>query len=347
MNTALLARLSLAALPLVVAACGGAGSSLSEPPPPSGEAKAIAAAQTVRDNPACTALTPFYWEIGDATTKLAQGTGGSSASGAPADTDMLLIASASKWLYSAFIVEWRRSAGASISLTQDVPYLNFTSGYMNFGIPSCPGTGDTIDQCLSAINRIGGSNGLPKGAFSSEYVGKFYYDSGHMQKHASNVGFGSYTGLTLGNVVSQHLGINVKYADAHPAGSGQTSAAEYARFLRKVLSGSLGITALLGTNAVCTWHNAYSQACSAFSSPTDSTNLHWHYSLGHWVEDDEPGNLAYSSAGAFGFYPWVSADLQLYGIIAREQVASGDQQGFQSAKCGRLVRLAYRTGVAQ
>ena len=352
MNTALPVRMSLVALTLAVAACGGGGGSPSDnppppaPPPPS-DPKALAAAQTVQNHPACMALTPFYWEIGNATAKLAEGTGGSAASGAPAETDLILIASSSKWLYSSFVVEKRRSSGAALSPTDDVPFLNFTSGYTNFGIPACPGAGDTIDQCLTALNRIGGATGIPKGTFSSENVGKFYYDGGHMEKHASNFGIGSYTGAALGTAVSQQLGINIRYADAQPAGSGQTSAAEYAKFLRKVLSGSLGITALLGTNPVCTWHNAYSQACEAVNSPTDGTNLHWHYSLGHWVEDDDPSNLAYSSAGAFGFYPWVSADLKLYGIIARESVGSGEQQGFQSAQCGRLVRLAYKTGVAQ
>jgi hypothetical protein len=346
MKTTLFGHLSLIALTLAVTACGGGGSTASTPPPPD-DTKVAAAIQTVQQNANCMALTPFYWEIGNATTKLAGGTGGSSASGAPAETDLILIASSSKWLYSSFVVEKLRSSGASVSPTADVPFLQFTSGYTNFGFPACPDSGGTIDQCLSALNGIGGLTGIPKGTLSSENVGKFHYDSGHMEKHASNSGFGSYTGATLGTAVSQQLGITVNYADAQPAGSGQTSAAEYAKFLRKVLSGSLGIRALLGTNAVCTWHDAYSEACSAVNSPTDGKGLHWHYSLGHWVEDDDPSNVAYSSAGAFGFYPWVSADLTLYGIIAREDIGSGGHQGFQSAQCGRLVRLAYKTGVAR
>lgn len=338
--------MSLGALTLAVAACGG-GSSSSATPPPAGDQKALAATQTAQNNPACTALTPFYWEIGNATSKLASGTGGSSGSAAPAENEMILIASSSKWLYSAFVVERLKASGASPSSVNDVPFLNFTSGYTNFGFPSCPGSGSTIDQCLDSLNGLGGLSGIPKGTLSSENIGKFYYDSGHMQKHASNFGLGSYTGADLGDAVSQQLGININYADAHPAGSGQTSAAEYAKFLRKVLSGSLGITALLGTNAVCTWHDAYSETCNAVSSPTDNIDLHWHYSLGHWVEDDDPNNLAYSSAGAFGFYPWVSADLALYGIVARVRDGTGDHEGFRSSQCGRLLRLAYRTGVAQ
>lgn len=359
-----LACLSLLAATLALASCGGGGSSAQDvtpspspspspspppppPPPPPSDPKALAAAQTVKNNPACTSLTPFYWEIGNASGKLAEGTGGSAATGAPAETDAILIASSSKWLYSSFVVEKLKAGGKSVSPTNDVPFLNFTSGYTNFGIPSCPGSGDTVDQCLNSLNGVGGLTGVPKGTLSAENIGKFYYDGGHMEKHASNFGLGGYTGATLGTAVSQQLGINIQYADAQPAGSGVTSAAEYAKFLRQLLSGSLGMTALLGTNAVCTWHTAYSEPCNAVNSPTDGTGLHWHYSLGHWVEDDDPNNLAYSSAGAFGFYPWVSADLTLYGIIARESVGSSEQQGFLSAQCGRLVRLAYKTGVAQ
>ncbi len=71
----------------------------------------------------------------------------------------------------------------------------------------------------------------------------------------------------------------------------------------------------------------------------------WHYSIGHWVEDDRVvGDGAFSSAGAFGFYPRIDAGKASYGIVAR---SSGAGSGFESASCGRLIRKAWATAVAQ
>ena len=72
-------------------------------------------------------------------------------------------------------------------------------------------------------------------------------------------------------------------------------------------------------------------------------NETWHYSLGHWVEDDPAvGDGAFSSAGAFGFYPWVDAGRQFYGVLARS-AADGGQP---SMECGRLIRRAWLDGLA-
>ena len=101
------------------------------------------------------------------------------------------------------------------------------------------------------------------------------------------------------------------------------------------------IGSLLGTDAVCTLPG--SPGCNAADSPIPKP---WHYSLGHWVEDDADGDGAFSSAGALGFYPWVSKERTLYGIIARDNT-SLDQEGYQSAQCGGLVRKAWVTGTAQ
>ncbi len=53
-----------------------------------------------------------------------------------------------------------------------------------------------------------------------------------------------------------------------------------------------------------------------------------------------------SSAGAFGFYPWIDAGKTWYGIVARMDTAGGGS-GFDSALCGQLIRKAWITGVAQ
>ena len=72
----------------------------------------------------------------------------------------------------------------------------------------------------------------------------------------------------------------------------------------------------------------------------------FHYSLGHWVEDDPTtGDGAFSSAGLFGFYPWIDASKTYYGIIARFQVRSPGA-GAASQACGAQIRKAWKTGVA-
>lgn len=71
----------------------------------------------------------------------------------------------------------------------------------------------------------------------------------------------------------------------------------------------------------------------------------WHYSIGHWVEDDPlSGDGAFSSGGTFGFYPWIDATRTTYGVIARVDERGS---GRESAKCGRLMREAWVTATAQ
>ena len=65
------------------------------------------------------------------------------------------------------------------------------------------------------------------------------------------------------------------------------------------------------------------------------------------LEDDPAiGDGAYSSAGAFGFYPWIDASRTWYGIVARAAV-DDNGMGFASAQCGRLIRKAWVVGLAQ
>ena len=101
----------------------------------------------------------------------------------------------------------------------------------------------------------------------------------------------------------------------------------------------------LGTNAVCTSTKA---PCSAAYTPLPE--VAWRYSIAHWVEDDTStgGDGAFSSPGAFGFYPWIAADKQTYGVISRQEPSGNAvQNGYASARCGRLIREAWKTGTAQ
>ena len=82
-----------------------------------------------------------------------------------------------------------------------------------------------------------------------------------------------------------------------------------------------------GPAPVCT--NPHSCATAVYS-PIPSEDVH--DSIGHWVEDDPTlGDGAFSSAGAFGFYPWISQDRTTWGVLARFSPT------FNGAKGGGVV----------
>jgi len=318
----------------LLAGCGGGGASDPAPPPPpptSGptEAQRIAAATTTANgNAACTAVAPFYWEVGDRNLRRASGSVNRSGDTTvyTADSSMAL-ASATKWLFGAYVVELR----AGVLSAEDVRHLNFRSGYTNFSV-CLPG--QTVDGCLAfpATN----------GTYSPATDGRFFYDGGHMQKLGNLVGLGNMNNGALATEFRTLLGDDVAISFNQPQlpGGAQGTPADYTRFLRKMLDGRLRLGALLGTNAVCT----NPATCpNALSTPVPA-NESWNYSLGHWVEADPVvGDGAFSSAGAFGFYPWIDATRTWYGVLAR-QAAAGS--GNESANCGRLIRKAWVTGTA-
>jgi hypothetical protein len=167
----------------ILAACGGDSSDsavvvVPPPPPPGGPTdaeRASAASTTAATNVMCstTKLGTYYWEIGDASGAKVSATQGS---GGPTATTVMKIFSSSKWLYAANVVQKR---GVQ---TADVPFLNFTSGYSKYGnAPICnilrPDS-DTVQGCVP----LGGED-----AQDPATIGRFDYDSGHMQHHAAQV----------------------------------------------------------------------------------------------------------------------------------------------------------------
>lgn len=334
---------------IVAASCGGGGSSTSAPPP--SDDPATAATVTAQQNPMCVAIQPFYWEIGDRSGTIV---GGSVGGGAPSRDTSMAIASASKWLYAAYAVQ-KVGGVANLDPVQDVPFLNFTSGYTwatSSGPNICKRDG-TVQECVAFNNSTldPGNQGL------------FNYDSGHMEVHAasSRIGLGPYGNLPLADAVlgtttgSSDPSSNIYTEPLLAAGVG-TSAASYASFLTRVLSGSLAMHDVLLDDDQALGAASYKVATTGPGtvSPLDgATNAagqseNWTYSLGHWVEDDPVyGDHALSSAGAFGFYPWIDRTVTYYGIVARKAPPSVEQyEGFQSAQCGRLIRQAFVQGVA-
>ena len=323
---------ALVGVALMVASCGGGGSPQAAP----GNPDPIAAAtSTANNNAQCRAIAPFYWEIGNASGVLASGSVGLRGNGQPWQrNDAMAIASASKWIYAAYAVE---RAGGVLDPVNDIPFLNFTSGYSNFNNIECRPL-ETVAAC---------NNGTRNGAEAA--AGVFHYNAGHFQTHAVALGLGPLVAGTLAPEVRSRIGNDValEYAEPQLAGGARSTPGAYATFLRKMLGSSpaLRIGNMLGSHAVCTLPGPN---CNADAPPILPEA--WHYSLGHWVEDDPAAtptsNFAYSSGGAFGFYPWIDFNRTLYGMVAREDLSVGGA-GYPSAVCGRLIRLAWKTGTAQ
>jgi hypothetical protein len=315
------------------AGCGGGGNASSPTPAPAPQitdaVRIKAATDTIANNTMCSVATlgSYYWEIGDANGTLASGTVGT---GGPTANTMMLIYSASKWLYASSVVQLR---GVQDS---DAGFLNFTSGWSKFGNqPFCLGNSPTVDNCPP---------GTSKNMNDPITVERFAYDSGHMQYHASAMmGLGSANTTALAAQLNANIG-NFRFSYNVPqlAAGVQATPSIYSKFLRLLVQNRLRMADALGSRKVC----AQSQApgCNAAYTPDSIGTEQWNYSLGHWVEDDPIlGDHAYSSAGGGGFYPWIDVSKTYYGVVARER-QNESAAGFHSAQCGRLVRQAWVTG---
>jgi hypothetical protein len=326
---------------LALVGCGGGGGDSSSPAPsgPTSAQRTAAATQTANTNSDCVAAQPFYWEIGDRSGVLAAGTAGGTD---PNAATPMLIASASKWLFGAYMVQLR---GGQLTAA-DIQALTMSSGYTNLTYDSCiklsraAQDAETVDQCFQAAN-LHGTNA----DFDPNAVGLFFYNGGHFQKYADiDLGLGADNGAQLTAAIGAQVGLDFSYSYDSPqlAGGITTTPADYGFFLRKILSGQLLIHDYLGSHAVCT----NPMTCStALSTPIPSQES-WHYSLAHWVEDDpNVGDGAFSSPGAFGFYPWIDSSRTYYGLLGRYSL--GSNAYIQSALCGRTIRKAWLTGVVQ
>jgi len=328
-----------------------------------------AATLTAQNNAEC--KTPnitnaFYWEIGDKSGALVSGIQPSST-GTTLDpqgnqispsTSLWSIASASKWVYSTYVVQVRTAATilaeTSSSSPYDIPYLNFTSGWVFLGnyppTSTTCGLLDSVDQCIAGIP------GDPL-APDASVVGAFWYDSDHMEEHSSLVmGMGGDGVGDIQTAIQSVLGADLNFAFSLPitAIGIYTTSDDYAAFLRNILNGTYQMSQTLSAFSVCT--NWTVPGCNAVPNESPITTASndaeaWHYSLGHWIEDDPSvGDGSFSSPGALGFYPWVDKTSTYYGLLVREDAAaqtSGSYDGYQSAVCGRLIRQAWMSGVEQ
>lgn len=293
-------------------------------------AAAAATAQSTRN--ACLGVRPFYWEIGDSCGTQASGSVDRHDHSGPPTYDALTvmaIASASKWPFAAYAVQHTQG-----HLTpSQISMLNFTSGYADLRF--CR-RWQTVDQCLAMPGN---------GVLSPSDIGTFHYGGGHMEQLAHDLGLGNADDAALAAAVRAELGNRIRftYSQPQPAGGMVMNSASYALFLRKLMRGELLLGSMLQADAVCA-DPATCPAKATFSPAPPGSG--WLYGLGHWIEGP-PGTAqaVSSSAGAFGFYPWISADQRWYGIVARR--AFGFGAGVPSARCGALIRQAWISGVAQ
>jgi hypothetical protein len=302
---------------------GGAAADAGEGDAPSSASRQAAVEQTVAGNATCKAIPDFYWEIGDASGAIASGSVGS---GVGADTKMA-IASASKLIFGAYVVERFQSDLGQI----DLQAMRMQSGYVGLVYDACIGTA-SVQACFDAAKNS---------TLDAADVGRFDYDGGHFQKYAIDLGLGPDDAAALAAHVKSLVGPELAFTYGSPqlAGGITTSAADYAAFLRKVITGKLALRDHLGDQPTCTLP---ASCATAAYSPAPAA---WHYSYAHWVEDDPAGDGAFSSPGAFGFYPWIDATKTYYGVLARH-VLTG-QAYVESAECGALLRRAFVTGKAQ
>jgi hypothetical protein len=312
---------------------------------------AAAAEHTAQNNTSCTALQLFYWEIGDAQGALASGSSTQTGGTAVTAATKLLYASASKWIYGMYVVQ-NRGGAANLSAV-DAKFLNFTSGYSYMdtltqsATCSAPATGaDSINYCLTLPSSTPGKT---YASHNPATDGVFDYDGGHEENHAGQLQpeINSLDTSQLGAAIIAGLnvpGVNLRYNQPLLAGGIFASANDYSALLRAVLDGRLGMLDALGTHAVCAW---VGPGCDAASSP--AVSVKWHYSIAHWVEDDPvSGDGAFSSPGAFGFYPWIESNKKFYGVISRYAAANGEiQNGLASSQCGHALRAAWETGLPQ
>lgn len=282
----------------------------------------------------CADIRPFYWEIGD---RLGGVAGGSvnragSATSYSAQTTMP-IGAASQWMYAVYVSQRRQ-----LMLTSDdIASLTLRSGYTTFSASICDAS-DTVEQCGTR-----GTNGV----LTAANVGKFSYGSGHLQQHARQpapgMNLGGLSSVALATELRRVLGtdIDLSFATPQPAEGIRITPSGYALFLQKILGSKLRFGFLLGSSATCTNPGT----CSTAISTPLATDMNWSFSLGHWVESDGlTGDGAFSSPGALGFYPWINAAADTYGIVARVDSAGGI---LPSARCGARLRNAWFTAVAQ
>ncbi|GEN12882.1 hypothetical protein SAMN05443572_103612 [Myxococcus fulvus] len=292
-----------------------------------------AAFDTAHEALGCKSLGNFYWEIGTGTGPLY---GLSKGSGVTATT-VMPIASASKWLYAGAYVE---SKGYANLTADEKKRLNFTSGYIDENTTLCDVAGTNVSTCYGASFK--------DVTYRPLHNGRYFYNGGHMQKLAlDDMPLRRGTGIaSVMDWLNPLLGTTFPESDSDvaPAGGFSGSAAQYRVFLLKLLNNQTALATRLTVDAVPAGPGGTGVSFTPWTAGEA------YYGLGHWIEGERVGGTwtvtGHSSAGAFGFYPWVNAARTRYMVLARLRQL-GSEEGEKSRACAQSIRTAYETGVAQ
>lgn len=295
---------------------------------------AKSAAEAAAAGSSCSLMGDFYWEIGSSTAVLAGGKR-PNENASVSRTTKHDIASASKWVFGAFALQDNKNKGFTTLTKAQTDKLTMVSGYSTQNTLRCASS-PTVDHCLN------------NATVTQTRKDKFYYDGEHFEKLMSEQGYGSAGKTGIDAAYASALGqFGFTAGNVAVAGNLAGSAAGYADFLRKVMKDELEIGSKLGAGAVCADSAAFQNKCVARGLPRalySPVNEPWDYSYGHWVEKENGSTVdAYSSPGLYGFYPWISTNKQLYGIISRKSNALNAYTN--SFQCGRAIRKAYLTGL--
>ncbi|HEY0745808.1 MAG TPA: hypothetical protein VGD63_03845 [Steroidobacteraceae bacterium] len=298
----------------------------------------IVAAANAANSAVCASAQPFYWEIGKSSgAPLVSGQAGGTTYTRTTTVD---LASSSKWIFSAYVLQ--RYAGPPTGTTgqQIVDALDMKNGQTNMYDPWCLYTTTVWDCSLTWTNAW----------ITPAYVGHFFYNSGHGQAAAASPYHLNLGGLTVTTLLAEvnsylNLGASFSYADPAVSSGMKANGADYAAFLQNIMNGTYVISRYLNYGPVATSPcDPGISGCSPFGT------VDFHFSLNHWIEDNTGGTFpmhgttltsgdgAFSGPGAYGFYPWITSDKQYYGIISTEGAVGNYEY---TIPCGRAIRAAF------
>jgi CubicO group peptidase (beta-lactamase class C family) len=240
------------------------------------------------------------------------------------------IASATKWISGATIMRLVdqgllrldttvgevlpsfTGAKADITLRQ---LLSFTSG-LRPDVDCVGSVNVTLAACVDTIA------GLPLRAAPGT---QFRYGSSHLTVAArmAEVVTGKPWVQIVSDEVTGPLGLTAttywNAVNPNPAGSLRSSLDDYQRFLRMVWNdGELDGVRYLSTAAVDQMQRDQTRGAVMAAASGIRLNQGSRYGLGQWVDLLDPATGAYeiSSPGAFGFYPWIDRERDVYGVYA-------------------------------
>lgn len=296
-----------------------------------------AAATAAANGSACNSARPFYWEIGDESGVIVSGAVGL---GAPGRTTVVDLASASKWPLGAYAFE--RYGGLPPLDVSDA--LLMLSGFDGFSPLLCP----LVARVKNCFNLIGNHTQVPG------LIGTFNYDGGNSQYAAADaglLGLGEYTAAQLTTEIMGTLGSGMIYQYPAVSAGVRASAAQYAAFLQSMMTPPASGGLIMHDYLDPAWTIPTLPCAGGGTGCSVTGTVAFSYGHHYWLENNPtagelangtpigPGDGAFSSPGAYGFYPWISADKTLYGVVSRQALLGTAYQA--SLACGQAIRYAF------